>query len=123
MRSTAASSCGCASARSRDLTESPEWQAWEAEVRAGLIPMLDKSAMTISLAPKGPVDVKYAVELGLSIMLGKPILVIATAGVEVPASLRRVADEVLEIDPKSSPPAFIGRPPRVAAPNAARRTR
>jgi len=43
-------------------------------------------------------DVKFAVELGLSIMMNKPIIAIVMPGREIPEKLRLVADFVLEAD-------------------------
>ena len=61
-----------------DLFDDPGWNAYVTHVRTELIPMLEGSAMTISLAPNDPkgTDIKFAIELGLSIMLDKPIIVV-----------------------------------------------
>jgi hypothetical protein len=40
--------------------------------------------------------VKFAVELGFSIMLDKPIIAVIAPGQQVPARMLRVVDEVLE---------------------------
>jgi hypothetical protein len=69
-----------------------------------VLPMLDDSAISLSVAPsmsgrtKGLGDVKYWVELGASIMLDKPIIAMVEPGAEVPERLRRVADVILEVD-------------------------
>ena len=78
--------------------DDPEWRRYVTRIRAELVPMIDQSALTISLAPSGETDVKFAVELGLSIMLDKPIVVVLMPGQEIPEKLRAVADEVLELD-------------------------
>jgi hypothetical protein len=67
-------------------------------VRTEMLPKLSDSAITISLAPGADVDVKYAVELGFSIMLDKPIIIVAMPGRPVPAKLRKLADAVIEAD-------------------------
>ena len=41
-------------------------------------------------------DMKYALELGLSIMLDKPIIAVVTPGTQIPAKLMQVADEIME---------------------------
>jgi hypothetical protein len=46
--------------------------------------------------PKGQTDVKFAVELGFSIMLDKPIIAVVMAGTQVPAKLLKIADEIIE---------------------------
>lgn len=43
-------------------------------------------------------DAKQAIELGLTLLLDKPMLVVAQTGVTVPASVRRAAVEVVEVD-------------------------
>ena len=55
--------------------------------------------MVISMLPtSGQADAKFAVELGLSIMLDKPIVVVAREGQHVPAKLERVANAVIRAD-------------------------
>ncbi len=58
--------------------------------------------MTVSLVPKGPADMKFAVELGLSIMLDKPFIAVVAPGQEVPAKLRAVADRIVVWEPGQS---------------------
>jgi len=63
------------------------------QVRRKLVPKISDSKVVISLCPKGgATDVKFAVELGFSIMLGKPILVFANTNDDIPPKLRLVAD-------------------------------
>lgn len=87
-----------------DFTESmgPEELAqWEAFVDAARTEALGKirdSAVVMNLAPRAEPDIKYAVELGLTIMLDKPLLVVVMPGRPVPPKLRAVADEVVEAD-------------------------
>jgi hypothetical protein len=81
-----------------DIWEDPEVRAWADHVVTELTPMIRKSALTVSIVPEGPGDVKFAVELGLSIMLGKPLILALPAGRQVPEKLARIADEIVEID-------------------------
>ena len=85
----------------RDWEISPEWQAYVTHVRSTLVPMIDSSAMSMSIVPKDPrdVDVKFAVELGLSIMLDKPIMLIVDPETVIPERLIRVADEIVRGNP------------------------
>ena len=78
----------------------PEWADLVHRVETELIPKLESSAAVVSLAPKDGqgTDVKFSLELGFSIMLDKPILVIAGPGQVLPAKLLKVADEVIYID-------------------------
>lgn len=81
-----------------DLRDDPEFREWEKRVRDELVPKLDGSALTVSLVPEGKTDVKFAVELGLSIMLDKPIVAVVKPGVKVPERLARVVDRWVEGD-------------------------
>ena len=83
---------------SDDLTPDPEFKALEARVHAHVLPMIRKSAMTMTVVPKGETDIKFAVELGLSIMLDKPLVLVIRPGMKIPDKLRAIADEVIEID-------------------------
>jgi nucleoside 2-deoxyribosyltransferase len=66
-------------------------------VRTELIPMVDDSAVTVSLVPRdNKPDVKFATELGFMIMLDKPIIAVVDAGQKPPAKLIGVADEIVE---------------------------
>lgn len=72
-----------------------EWRRFEDRVRKELIPKLDGSAASVSLVPDGKGDVKFAVELGFSIMLDKPIIAVVAPGVNVSRKMRMVADRVI----------------------------
>jgi hypothetical protein len=83
-----------------DLFDNPEARAWAHQVLEDLVPRISDSSLTVSIVPKpGHVDdVKFALELGFSIMLGKPIILAVVPGRGVPDKLMRVADEVIEYD-------------------------
>jgi hypothetical protein len=76
-----------------------EFEAYAAYVIDSLVPVIRDSAVTVSIVPSGTGDVKFAIELGLSIMLDKPIILAVMPGVRVPEHLARVADGVIEFDP------------------------
>jgi hypothetical protein len=79
-----------------DPWEEPEVKAWMRRVKKELVPKIGSSRIVISIAPhKGKTDVKYAVELGMSIMLDKPIIVVAATNDDVPPKLRAVADKII----------------------------
>lgn len=80
--------------------DDPESRAWAQQVLDEVGPMIRDSAATISLVPDnaGLDDIKFAVELGLSIMLDKPIIVGVVPGRQIPAALARVAVEIVELD-------------------------
>lgn len=80
------------------LEHDPVYQAWAQRIRRELVPMLEDSAASVTLvSPKGP-DVKFAVELGLSIMMEKPIIAVVQPGMKIPKGLAKVADEIVEVD-------------------------
>lgn len=78
--------------------DDPEAKKWAKHCLDTLVPMIDKCAISISIVPKGETDIKYAVELGLSIMLGKPILLCVPPGTQVPDKLVKIADAIVEFD-------------------------
>ena len=80
------------------LRDDPEFQRFERNVLDDLLPKLRQSAVVMSLVPGDDPDVKFAVELGMSIMLDKPIIALVQPGTHVPARLLRVADEIIEAD-------------------------
>ena|SRR5579863_3356766 len=76
-----------------------EWAEFESAVRGGTAPEMISSAYAVSIVPDADdVDVQFAVELGLAIMLDKPIIAIAAPGLKVPDGLRRVAHAVVIFD-------------------------
>jgi hypothetical protein len=73
-----------------------EWEAFADRALGELVPKLRDSSCTVSLVPTGSTDVKFAVELGFSIMLDKPIIAVVAPGTQVPGKLVAVADEIVE---------------------------
>jgi hypothetical protein len=68
-------------------------------VRCELVPKIAASAYVISIAPSPEeADVKAAVELGLAILLDKPVIVFKPHGRIVAERLLRIADHVIEGD-------------------------
>lgn len=77
----------------------PEWDQLVRSVIEELVPKMNASALVVSLFPDDmEADVKYALELGYSIMLDKPIILIAHPDAVVPDKLLRVADSVCRVD-------------------------
>jgi len=82
-----------------DPFDTPEFRDYASRVRKELEPMINDSAVCISLVPNdNHVDVKFAVELGFMIMLDKPIIAVISAGRKPPPKLIAVADEIVEGD-------------------------
>jgi nucleoside 2-deoxyribosyltransferase len=76
-----------------------QWDEFVKHVREETVRGMTDSALVMSLVPPaGKADVKFAVELGFSIMLDKPIIAVMLPGAEIPAKLRLVADEIVTAD-------------------------
>ena len=90
-----------------DPFEDPEWKAYVTHVQTELVPMIKGSTIGMSIVPTNPedVDVKFAVELGLMVMLDKPIMLVCRIGSVLPERLKRVADEIVFADDFSAPEA------------------
>lgn len=86
-----------------DIENDPEFKAWAARVSEELVPALAGSDFMVSVVPKGEPDVKFAVELGLSVMMDKPLILAVSPGTHVPAKLARVADEIVSVDWQGPP--------------------
>lgn len=77
----------------------PKVRRWKHHVEREVIPMIESSDSVVSLAPPdGKADVKFAVELGLAIMLDKPIIVVASPSRPVPPKLALIATHVIDAD-------------------------
>ena len=81
-----------------DFWAHSNFEAWEEHVKEVLIPMLEGTAVSITLVPQGTGSIRFAVELGLSIMLDKPIIALVRPGSRIPDALARAADEIVEVD-------------------------
>lgn len=90
-----------------DPWDDPDAIAWAKDVIANMLPKMKDSSSVVSLAPKdGKGDVKYWVELGASIMLDKPLIVVVLGDAPVAPRLARCADEIVRlpngVDPAGS---------------------
>jgi hypothetical protein len=81
-----------------DPFDNPEWRAYERRAEDDLVPKMIGSEMVLSLVPRGPTDIKFALELGMAIMLDKPIIAVVVPGATVPAKLVLIADAIVEGD-------------------------
>jgi nucleoside 2-deoxyribosyltransferase len=93
---------------SDDIRNDPEFIKYAEDVKKNLIPKLRGSACTVSIVPEGDTDVKFAVELGFSIMLDKPVIAVVAPGTKIPSKLALVADVIVEADWKN-PEKMQGR--------------
>lgn len=93
-----------------DPWSDPRAQEFITSVRAELVPQIDQSQFFISLTPSDPdeVDVKFSVELGVAIMLDKPIIAVVSPGSKMPPKLALIADHIIDVDLRSEGgPALI----------------
>lgn len=81
-----------------DPFSSDEWRDMERRATAELIPKMESCGTIVQLVPLGQTDVKFAMELGLSIMLDKPIIALVKRGHQVPEKLLKIADEIIVYD-------------------------
>lgn len=78
--------------------ERADWDRLVDHFRRDAVEKIDSSAFVASLVPRGDFDVKFALETGAAILLGKPILAIVGPGGELPGKLGLVTDEVVHAD-------------------------
>ena len=87
--------------------DDPEGRAFARHVRDVTIPMLKDSALTMGLLSPASTgasfDVRQAVEIGASLLMGKPLVLAVEPGSHVPDGLARAADEIVEVDLKGDP--------------------
>lgn len=85
-------------------TDAEEADKWLMSAKEHLIPALSKSDMFVSLFSEGyRKSPKCALELGLSILMEKPLLFFVPRGVSVPKALERVAEKIVYYDEGISP--------------------
>lgn len=74
------------------------FEEFEQNVRENLIPKIQDSNIFVSIVPNPEnVDVKFAIELGIAIMLNKPIIAAIKPGVKISEKLSKVVDRFVEI--------------------------
>lgn len=83
-----------------DAEAREQWDRFVAHQREEVLAAMVDSACVISLVPDHPekFDIKFAVETGMAVMLGKPIVLIIQPGAKVPGKLGLVADKVVDVD-------------------------
>lgn len=82
----------------RDWEQDPDWLEFVKNVREDAMQKIAQSAVVMSIVPSGEPDIKYAVELGLGILMDKPLVLVVMPGTEIPEHLRRVADRIIYAD-------------------------
>lgn len=82
----------------------PTFKRWVKHVLGDMKPKMEESALIAQLIPSDEGEVKFWVELGASIMMGKPIVAIAFEGRDIPEKLKLIADEIVVL-PEGADPA------------------
>lgn len=81
------------------MSDDEQTERWKQHIKDELVPMLEDSKVVLSIVPpEDKLDAKFAVELGLSIMMDKPIICVVTPGTKVPNKLVLIADSIIEAD-------------------------
>jgi nucleoside 2-deoxyribosyltransferase len=78
--------------------ERDSWDEFVAQFRADALQKIDSSAFVLSLVPREDFDVKFALELGTAIMLGKPIIAVLAPGARIPGNLEHVVTRFIRAD-------------------------
>jgi hypothetical protein len=83
----------------RDLSEAErkEWDEFVRFQREDTMRKMMESAFVMSIVP-AEADIKFAVELGMAIMLDKPLFCVLLPGAKMPPKLEKVADMVAVAD-------------------------
>ncbi len=74
------------------------WADYSETFRRDVLPKIMSSAVSLQVygGDGSDFDVRQATELGAMLLLGKPLILVATPGATIPAALRRAADVVIE---------------------------
>ena len=83
--------------RKKDAFES-EFRRWADDMRARLIPKMKDSASVLMIAPdmNTSFDIEFALQIGASILLEKPLILLVHQGRTVPPKLLAIADRIIE---------------------------
>lgn len=85
-----------------DLTpdERAEWDRFVRHTREDTIEAMAASAYVTTFVPAADAepDVQFAVEVGLTLLLDKPLILLAVPGRPIPERLRRAADEIVVLE-------------------------
>lgn len=76
------------------------WDEWVRHVRETTVKAMADSAYVAQLAPPSDAepDIKFAVEIGPSILFDEPVIAIVPHDRTMPPKLRKVADAVIELE-------------------------
>lgn len=78
-----------------DPLDHPEARLFLKRANEKLLPMIKGSALTVGMWSGDP-DPKQAIEMGYSVLLDKPIIIVVMNGVHVPEKVVKIADAIIE---------------------------
>lgn len=86
--------------RKRDGFDSDDFRRYADDMRARLIPKMKDSASVLMIAPSmdEKFDIQFALQIGASILLEKPLILLVHRGRVIPPKLLAIADRIIEVD-------------------------
>jgi len=80
--------------------ESDGFRRWADDMRKRLIPKMRDSASVLTIAPDmgTEFDIEFALQIGASILMEKPLILLADRSRTIPPKLRAIADRIIETD-------------------------
>jgi uncharacterized LabA/DUF88 family protein len=83
-----------------DPFQSNEFKDWTDTMRKRLIPKMRDSATVLMIAPDMSMefDIQFALQIGASILLEKPLILLVQSDRTIPPKLRAIADRIIETD-------------------------
>lgn len=89
-------------AQDEPQSEYEDERAFHKIVNEGLVPRLEQSGAALVSAPytdrDNPYDIRFAVELGLMILMDKPIITVQAPGATLSKKLELVSDKIVHAD-------------------------
>lgn len=95
---TVCSACG-ASMAPREITQTDIDEVMEhlgEAARKDIIPKMRSSAFCMTVLTPDDIDPYLALQVGVALLLEKPLIIVATGNVRIPARVRQVADAIVE---------------------------
>lgn len=77
---------------------SDDFRKIEESFRVDCLPKLAQSKFVIGICDPENVDGFLLMQLGAAVLLDKPLVIVALKGIWIPARMRELADEVVEIE-------------------------
>lgn len=93
--------------------DDPKFRAWADDRKRRVLTMLDDSAVSMALLSPpftlDRLDVSQALEIGASLLLGKPLILCVSTGTQCPPGLVKAADAIVEMDEPIDTASNVGR--------------